>query len=622
MLSRGVDRLLSQQQPEGWWGDCPDANVMVDAVDLFLRILLGIEESRTVSATARWIRSQQRADGSWGLYPRSPGDLSTTVEAYLALRLAGDTPRQPHMVDAARFVRAHGGLADCRMEARLWLALFCQADWDDIPAVLPEVPLLPHRIPLSLYRFSAWTRLAMVPLGLVHCARPGMDPGFRLDELRGEDAPAAGGGAAARVQRAVRWVNAHPVPPLRRAAVRRGVQWITDRQESDGAWLACSVASVFCLLGLYAAGLTVQHPVVKAGIRGLDDVAVWEETPDGPVRRINCMPTPVWDTALSVCALTDAGVPGDHPQLVRSVRWLLGQEVRRVGDWAVARPGHGPGGWSVGFVEEHFPDCDDTALVVEALSRVAAVDASLAARSREASNRGIRWLLTMQSGDGGWAAYDADNDSWLADRLPVLDFTELTDRPCPDITGHALEALGGQGLSDDPGARRAIRWLLRNQTPEGSWFGRWGANHLYGTSAAVTALARAGRPPHDPAIRRAVAWLLRHQNPDGGWGEDLRSYQDDAWIGRGDSTPTQTSWALLALHAGGLTADDEPVARALAWLGSTQLPDGSWDEQSFNGTVLPRQFYMSYPMYRQIFPVMALGRFSHRASPTPTTPQD
>ncbi|UFQ99960.1 squalene--hopene cyclase [Streptomyces sp. Go40/10] len=609
-VSRGVDHLLSIQEPEGWWSRCPDANVMVDAVDLFIRELLGVRDERILAATARWIRSRQLPDAGWGLYPGGPGDLSTTVEAYLALRLAGDGPEEPHMAAAARFVRGQGGAERCRLEAHLWLALFGQEDWRAVPTVLTEVVLLPPRFPLSLYRLSTWARLAMVPLGLVHRTRPCHDPGFRTQELwTRRPAPVTLPPALRAVNRAVGWYNEHALGLPRRRAVKRAVRWIVDRQEADGAWLACNVASVFCLLGLHAAGLSKEHPAIRAGLRGLDGFAVWQDSADGPVRRMNCMPTPVWDTALCVTALADAGLGTDHPALLRAARWLAGQEVTAYGDWAMARPGRAAGGWSVGFVEQAFPDCDDTAVVIEALSRVTASDPVEAARLRGATVRGTAWLLAMQSSDGGWGAYDADNTSWAASRLSTLDFTELTDRPCPDITAHALESLARQGLQADPRLRAAVRWLTRHQAADGSWFGRWGANHLYGTGAAVTAMLSAGVPPHSPPVRRAIDWLTDHQNPDGGWGESLRSYEDPAWCGRGPSTPSQTSWALLALHAAGLPADDDRVDRGLAWLVAAQREDGGWDEEPFTGTVLPRQFYMSYPLYRHLFPVMALGRY-------------
>ncbi len=609
VLERGVDRLLAMQDPVGWWSRCPDANVMVDAVDLYIRELLGVRDDKILAATARWIRSQQSADGGWTIHPGGPGDLSTTVEAYLALRLAGDGPQLPHMRKAAAFVRAHGGLTAVRLEARIWLSLFSQASWDSVPTVLPEVVLLPPRAPMSIYRLSAWTRLALVPLGLVHAARPGFDPGFRLDELVIGATPPPPRGMRV-VNGAVTRLSGRMPKGLRQRAVRRSVQWILDRQEADGAWLACNVASVFCLLGLYAAGKGPADPEVRLALQGLDGFAVWQDAPDGPLRRMNCMPTPVWDTALCVSALADAGLPADHPALLQAAEWLLGQEVRTRGDWSVARPGRAAGGWSVGFVEQAYPDCDDTAVVVEALSRVSPPGREATVVQRGAVLRGINWLLAMQSRNGGWAAYDADNDSRLAAGMATLDFTELTDSTCPDITAHALESLAGQGLRDDPRIRHAARRLLRCQETDGSWFGRWGVNHLYSTGAAVTALRRAGLPAGHTAVSKAVAWLTSRQNTDGGWGEDVRSYEDPAWRGRGASTPSQTAWALLALHAAGVPAEDRRVARALDWLAEHQDPDGSWPENAFTGTVLPRQFYMSYPMYRQLYPVMALGRYS------------
>ncbi|MFJ8504917.1 squalene--hopene cyclase [Streptomyces avermitilis] len=627
VLERGIDRLLAMQDADGWWTRCPDANVMVDAVDVFIRELLGVRDEKTVSASARWIRSQQSPDGGWTTYPHGPGDLSTTVEAYLALRLSGDGAELPHMRAAAQFVRSQGGLASCRLEAKIWLALFGQGSWDSVPTVLPEVVLLPPAAPMSLYKFSTWTRLALVPLGLVHDRRPVVDPGFRLDELHAvgsksadarHDSPSSPSSPSSppRVARLLdqgaRRLNRLSPGPLRRRALRRSIQWILDRQEADGAWLACNVASVFCLLGLYAAGKDAKDPDIRRGLEGLDRFAVWLESPEGPMRRMNCMPTPVWDSALCVWALLDAGLPADHPALLRAADWLAGQEVRAYGDWAVARPGSAAGGWSVGFVEKSYPDCDDTAVVVEALSRVRPEDPEAAATRRGAVNRGINWLLTMQCGDGGWAAYDADNTSLIATKLATLDFTELTDPPCPDITAHALEALAAQGLRDHPRVRQAVRWLLTHQEKDGSWYGRWGVNYLYSTGSAVTALRRAGVPEDHDAVRRAVRWLTGRQNADGGWGEHVRSYEDPALHGRGASTPSQTAWALLALHAAGVTAGDGRVQRALAWLAMTQNADGSWDEETFTGTVLPRQFYMSYPMYRQLYPVMAIGRYSRQ----------
>ncbi len=313
----------------------------------------------------------------------------------------------------------------------------------------------------------------------------------------------------------------------------------------------------------------------------------------------------MWDAALAVIALADAGLPADHPALVRAAEWLLDEEIRVSGDWAVRRPHLSPGGWAFEFANDNYPDIDDTAEVVLALRRVDHPDRP---RLEGAIERAVTWTLGMQSSDGGWGAFDADNTRDLCRRLPFCDFGEVIDPPSADVTAHVVEMLAVEGQPTARPSRRGLAWLARNQERDGSWFGRWGANHVYGTGAAVPAAIAAGIPSQDPKIRAAVGWLEGHQNPDGGWGEDLRSYEDRAWVGRGTSTASQTAWALLALLAAG-EHRSQAVERGVAWLAETQLDDGTWDEPQYTGTGFPGDFYINYHLYRLIFPVMALGRY-------------
>ena len=410
-------------------------------------------------------------------------------------------------------------------------------------------------------------------------------------------------------------LQAPPARAARTAALRRCAEWIVARQERDGCWGGIQPPWVYSLIALHLLGYGLDHPVIQRGLAGLDRFTVWEETADGPVRRLEACQSPVWDTVLAMIALADAGLPPEHPALRSAARWVLDEEIRGPGDWQVRRPGLEPSGWAFEFDNDGYPDVDDTAEVLLALRRAALTGHP---GSADAMQRAARWLTGMQCRDGGWAAFDADNTRALVTKLPFCDFGEVIDPPSADVTAHTIEALAAAGLAGSKAVRRGVVWLLRAQESDGSWFGRWGANYIYGTGAVVPALLAAGVLPGKPAIQRAIAWLTAHQNPDGGWGEDLRSYEDTRWSGRGQSTASQTAWALLALLAVGTAAGDEVAAsvdRGVRWLAGTQRPDGSWDEPQYTGTGFPGDFYINYHLYRLVFPVSALGRFVGPASP-------
>jgi len=605
-LHRARERLLALQQGPGFWRGALDTNVTMDAEDLLLREFLGIRDEATTRLTAAWIRSQQRSDGSWATFAGGPPELSTTLEAWVALRLAGDPADAVHMRRAAEVVRDLGGLEGSRVFTRIWMALFGLWPWERLPALPPEVILLPAWFPLNVYDFGCWARQTIVPLCVVASQRPVRPLPFGAGELC-TGAPAAPplpwrslGGAFQRLDRALHLYERRPVGPLRRLALRQCAEWIVRRQEADGSWGGIQPPWVYSLLALHLLGYPLDHPVLRRGLEGLETFAIFE---DG-TRRLEACQSPVWDTALAVVALRDAGVAPDHPQLVRAAEWLLAKECRVRGDWAVRRPDLEPGGWAFEFENVSYPDLDDTAEVALALRGVAHPQPE---RVQAAVARAVAWTLGMQSRGGGWGAFDADNTRALCRALPFCDFGEVIDPPCADVTAHAVEMLAREGLRGDARLARARDWLLAEQEPDGAWFGRWGANLTYGTGAAVPALREAGLPADHPAIRRAVAWLTRHQNEDGGFGEDLRGYVEPAWRGRGESTPSQTAWALLAL----LAAEERGPAtrRAVAWLVETQREDGGWDETRFTGTGFPGDFYIDYHLYRLHFPVMALGRY-------------
>ena len=612
-LRRAREHLLGLQQPGGWWKGELETNVTMDAEDLLLRQFLGIRGEEETRLAANWIRSQQRHDGSWGNFHGADGDPSTTVEAYTALRLAGDPPDAEHMRRAATFVLAHGGVERARVFTHIWLALFGLWPWSELPALPPEIVLLPSWVPFNVYDFACWARQTVVPLSVVMAMRPCHPLDFGLDELRTGVLPArppAGirtrAGRMALLDRAARLYDGLAPLALRRLALARAERWIVARQEADGSWGGIQPPWVYSLLALHLRGYATDHPVMRAGLAGLDRFLVH----DGGLRRLEACQSPVWDTALAVIALSDAGLPADDAALIRAADWLLGEEVRVRGDWAVRRPRISPGGWAFEFDNDNYPDLDDTAEVILALRRVAHPDAG---RLESAIARGVAWALGMQSADGGWASFDADNTRGGLRELPFCDFGEVIDPPSADVTAHVVEMLAAEGRAADPATERGLSWLSEAQEADGSWFGRWGVNHVYGTSAAVLALEAAGIARDDLRVRRAVRWLERHQNDDGGWGEDPRSYDDPAWIGRGASTASQTAWALLALHAAGERS--AAPARGIAWLASTQRLDGSWDEPEFTGTGFPGDFYINYHLYRLVFPVMALGRWLGGAEP-------
>jgi squalene-hopene/tetraprenyl-beta-curcumene cyclase len=620
-LDRAVGHLLELQDEQGWWQGELETNVTMDAEDLLLREFLGIRTSEQTEAAARWIRSRQREDGTWANFLGGPADLSTTIEAYVALRLAGDPPEAYHMAVAAGWIRDRGGIAASRVFTRIWLALFGQWSWDDLPVMPPEMIYLPAWFPLNIYDWACWARQTIVPLTIVCSLRPVRSLPFGLDELRGTGpaAPSRQQGAADAAWDLVfggldRALHAYhrgglqtaPGRAVRRAAMRRCADWIIARQERDGCWGGIQPPWVYSLIALHLLGYGLDHPVIKRGLDGLDGFTVWEQTPDGPLRRLEACQSPVWDTVLAMIALADAGLAAEHPALATAGRWVLDEEIRGPGDWQVRRPAlPAGGGWAFEFHNDVYPDVDDTAEVVLALQRAVPPGPGPAA----AIQRAVGWLTGMQSRDGGWGAFDADNTRALVNRLPFCDFGEVIDPPSADVTAHTIEALAGAGLAGSRAVRRGVAWLLRAQEKDGSWFGRWGANYVYGTGAVVPALIAAGVLPGKPPIRRAVSWLISHQNPDGGWGEDLRSYDDPGWAGRGESTASQTAWALLALIAAGGEGTAESIERGAGYLAATQREDGSWDEPQFTGTGFPGDFYINYHLYRLVFPVSALGRY-------------
>jgi squalene-hopene/tetraprenyl-beta-curcumene cyclase len=578
-VERAAERLLSLQHPDGWWKGELESNATMIAEHLFLLHFLRLRDPETDRLLANELLARRREDGTWSIWFEGPPDLSVTVEAYAALKLtgvdAGDATRD--------FIRRSGGVARTRIFTRAFLALIGQWPWRRLPHVPVELILLPAQGPLSVYDFACWARQTMVALSVVEALQPVRPSAIDLTEIGG---------------RRTETVRSPRLSKTRRHAVRVAERWVRERQEADGSWGGIQPPWVWSLVMLAALGHGPEDETFARGLAGWEGFMVR----DGDRLRAEACQSPVWDTALAVLALRAAGIPADDPRLQKAGDWLLREEVTVRGDWSLRLPGLAPGGWAFEFENDLYPDVDDTAVVVLALRELGLGDAAV--------RRGLDWMVGMQSRSGGWGAFDADNEALWLYRLPICDFGKVTDEATADVTAHALEALGhedGYGESLTAG----LDWLLAEQEEDGSWFGRWGVNHIYGTGAVVPALEACGLPPDHPAIRRALSWLDGIQQPSGAFGEDIRSYSDPAWRGQGAATPSQTAWALLAYISGG-AAEGLSTRRAAEYLLRVQRPDGDWDEQHYTGTGFPLDFMIRYHLYRLTFPLLALGRLRER----------
>jgi squalene-hopene/tetraprenyl-beta-curcumene cyclase len=579
-IEGATKRLLELQHPGGWWVGELESNATMIAQHLFWHHVLNLRTPELDRKIANELLARQREDGTWSIWFEGPPDLSTSVEAYAALKLAGVDPGPK----ARAFIRSQGGIPRTRIFTKCFLALLGQWPWQRIVPIPVELILLPPSAPVSIYNFSCWARGTFVPLSVCRALRPVRGADVDLREI---------GAQPGRSSRPL-------LPRRKQVAIREAVQWVREHQEADGSWGGIQPPWVWSILMLATLGHGFEDETLRRAVEGWEGFTIDE----GDRLRPEACQAPVWDTGLTVLALRDSGLGPEHPALVRAADWLLGEEVTAVGDWAVRKPGLAPGGWAFEFENDLYPDVDDTAVVALALRRCH--------RGHEAVERGLAWAAGMQSRSGGWGAFDVDNEAFWLYKLPFCDFGKVTDEPSADVTAHALEALAPEA-GYDHAVKRGLDWLLAEQEDDGSWFGRWGVNHVYGTAAALPALEACGLEPDHPAMRRAVAWLDRVQNEDGGFGEDIRSYADPAWRGRGVSTPSQTAWALLAYVASD-QAESRSARAAAEWLCAAQDDNGDWKEEHYTGTGFPLDFMIRYHLYRLHFPLLALGRLRERLS--------
>jgi squalene-hopene/tetraprenyl-beta-curcumene cyclase len=608
--------LLEMQQPDGYWWAELQANVTITAEYVMLLQFLGLADTVKFNRMANYILEHQLENGGWSIYEGDGGDLSTAVEAYLALKLAGHRAEEPALQRAREFIHSRGGPLKSRVFTRIFLAIFGQVGWHGIPSMPVEFVLLPLWTGLSIYELSSWSRATVVPLSVVMAKQPvmllpdhlGVRELFRPGEnpLLDHRVQLQKNGLSLEnlfvfLDKLLKVYQSYSYPPLRQRALRKAERWILEHQEESGDWGGIQPAMLNAILALHCLGYGENHNVIQRGLQALDFFTLSK----GDQSRLQSCISPVWDTALSVRALAACGLNGKHPALKKACRWLLSKQIFQRGDWCMKNPYLASGGWAFEFHNNWYPDVDDSAVVLMALAE--ALDQP--ARHRTALERGLAWCLGMQSRNGGFAAFDTDNTKAWLNAIPFADLKALIDPPTEDVTARVLEMMGLFGYTKEHEiASRAIVYLRQVQEPDGAWYGRWGVNYIYGTWSVLCGLKAIGEDMASPYIKKAVAWLQEHQNDNGGWGETCESYKCPDLRGQGPSTASQTAWALLGLMAAG-EAGSSAVARGIQYLVRTQNPSGRWDEIHFTGTGFPQHFMIRYHLYRDCFPLMALGTY-------------
>ena len=634
-MAKACERLFSLQNEEGWWCGELEADIMLEADYIFLHTMLGTGDIGKMRRALTEMLRFQNEDGSWSIYPGGPGNISLTVKGYFSAKLMGMKAEDPILTKTREWILANGGVVACNTFTKIYLCFMGQYDYDAIPAIPPELILFPKWCYFNIYEISSWTRAMVVPLSIAYAKKPFK----KITAEQGIEELFVGGREKADLHlrwnrkkwvswrniflgfdRIAHWFERVHVRPLRSMALKRAEKWMLEHFERSDGLCAIYPAILNSIIAMRCLGYSFDDPQLLRAMDEFEKLGIDEPngTPDCPEPTFRMQPcvSPVWDTAQAVFALGEAGVARNDPRLLKAADWLLSKEVRHKGDWAVKVPKAEPGGWYFEFNNEFYPDVDDSAQVLLALNKV---DNPRERYQYDVGQRAIDWIFAMQCRNGGWASFDKDNTKMIFEHVPFADHNAMLDPPTVDITGRILEMLATYGYtSKDRRIEKAIRFIYKEQESDGSWFGRWGVNYLYGTFLVLRGLEAIGVWNHEPQIQQAAEWIRMVQNADGGWGESCGSYDNPIERGVGTSTPSQTAWALLGLLSAGDDRSDS-VAKGVRWLIERQNAAGGWDESIgegrnrqaiYTGTGFPRVFYLAYHQYRDYFPLLALANYA------------
>jgi squalene-hopene/tetraprenyl-beta-curcumene cyclase len=620
-VAAGIDGarqfLFSQQDEEGFWCGELEADTTLESDYILLHTLLGTGNPDRFRKAANHVLLHQNEDGGWPIYAGGPSNISASVKAYFGLKLAGYSAGHPALASARKKILEMGGVTEVNTFTKIYLCFFGQYDYDAVPAIPPEIVLFPNWFWFNIYEISSWSRAILVPLSIAYAKKPFK----KISDEMGVEELFVGGRDKSRMHlrwdkknlfswrnfflgldRLTHWFERVHIRPLRSIALRRAEKWMLERFEMSDGLGAIYPSMMNAIIALRCLGYSVDDPQVIRALDEFEKLGIEE----GDTFRMQPCKSPLWDTAYALFALGESSVPSDDPRLVKCADWVLQKQVRNPGDWKVKNPQGQPGGWYFEFNNEFYPDVDDSAMLCLALGHVEHPNGRY---QHESVQRAIDWIMSMQCKNGGWASFDKDNDRMVFQYVPFADHNAMLDPATVDITGRILEMLAAYGYNKQhPAVEKALKFIRDEQEPDGSWFGRWGVNYIYGTMLVLRGLQAMDVDNHEPYVQSAAEWLRMMQNPDGGWGETCGSYDDPNSKGVGPSTPSQTAWAIMGLLAAGDTRSD-CVARGVAYLLRTQKKSGSWDEPHFTGTGFPRVFYLKYHMYRQYFPLIALTAY-------------